>query len=498
MIVGIDVGGTNTDVAFLSDGSLKTYKFPNDIGISRILKHISEKLDIENAKLVVSTSLPVNVIASRFDEIRTLSILFPGPGLNYRPYGAVLRGYVNHRGDLVEDIDEMEIERLLANSGFDAVAISGKFSIRNPEIEHRAFEIAKKYADKRSISLSHHVGSINYPLRINTTVVNSKISREIWDLTEEIRRFKKEFFYYKGDGGFIPWKIAVRNPSELYNSSPAAVALGAYYLSGIDNALVVDIGGTTTDLVELKNGKPVMMLNATVHGMRTHIRCVKSQSIPYGGDSFFNGKLNPFRKSSPLAFGGNSATLTDLLNAAGNEIGDYQKSRNAVKRDAAEKEIEAYVDTIASAVENYEPRTLIGTGYLAGYLLPEIAERAGKKFILPDHHESANAVGVAVSRISLTVYGRFDTERGVAIFNGELDSEYVEKVSGGMSDDDFIYLTVNRAREIAERYGACGNDLKDVDVVYFNSFSIVRGGIVRGRIADVVVQIKPGISCDAL
>ncbi len=498
MIVGIDVGGTNTDVAFLSDGFLKTYKFPNDIGISRILQHISEKVDIENAKLVVSTSLPVNVIASRFDEIRTLSILFPGPGLNYRSYGTVVKGYVNHRGDIVENIHETEIENLLANSSFDAVAISGKFSIRNPEIEHRAFEIAKKYADKRSISLSHHVGSINYPLRINTTVVNSKISREIWDLTEEIRRFKKEFFYYKGDGGFIPWKIAVRNPSELYNSSPAAVALGAYHLTGIDDALVVDIGGTTTDLVELRNGKPVMMFNATIHGLRTHIRCVKSHSIPYGGDSFFNGRLNPFRKSSPLAFNGSSVTLTDLLNATGYEIGDYQRSRKAVDKDTAEMEVDTYIDMIAGAVESYDSKVVIGTGYLARYLLPEIAERAGRKYTIPEHHESANAVGVAVSKISLTVYGRFDTEKGVAIFNGELDSEYVEKISGSMSDDEFISLTINKAREIAERYGADERDLRDVDVVYLNSFSVVRGGIMRGKIADVVIQIKPGISCDAV
>ncbi len=498
MIVGIDVGGTNTDVAFLSENSIKTFKFPNEMGISKILEIISEKTDISESKLVVSTSLPINTISSRFDQIKTLSILFPGPGLDYSSFGHVLKGYVNHRGDVVENIDESEIEKIIAENDFDAVAVSGKFSIRNPEIEHRAFEIIKKHVDESAICLSHHVGSINYPLRINTTIVNSKISREIWDLTENIRQFKKNFFYYKGDGGIVPWRIAVRNPSELYNSSPAAVALGAYYLTGMKNALVVDIGGTTTDLVELKDGEPVMVENAIIRGMKTHVRCVKSHSVPFGGDSLFDGELKPYRVSSPLSFGGDAPTLTDLLNSAGFEIGNYERSRNSVGREDAEREIDRYIDMIAEAAEMYKQKILIGTGYLAKYLLPEIAERAGRRYIIPPHHESANAVGVAVSKISLTVYGRFDTEKGVAIFNGELDTEYVEKISGSADDDEFISLTIERAREIAEKYGADSRDIGDVGVVYFNSFSVVRGGIKRGKIADVVVQIKPGISCDAV
>lgn len=498
MIIGIDVGGTNTDVAFLSEDSMQTFKFPNEVGMYRILKAISEKIDIEKSKLVVSTSLPVNIIASRFDNIKTLSILFPGPGLDYSRYGSILKGYVNHRGDVVESIDESQIERLIEENEFDAVAISGKFSIRNPEIEHRAFQVVRKYVDEKSISLSHHVGSINYPLRINTTVVNSKISKEVWRLTNSIREFKEDFFYYKGDGGIVPWRIAVRNPSELYNSSPAAVALGAYYLAGIEDAIVVDIGGTTTDLVEMRAGKPVMVSNAVVGGMKTHIRCVKSLSIPFGGDSLFDDRLNPYRVGSPIAFGGESPTLTDLLNSLGNEIGMYHKSRKSVKKEEAEREVERYLGTIAKAVSEYEHEIVIGTGYLAKYLIPEIAERAGKRFIIPSHYESANAVGVAVSKISLTVYGRFDTEKRMAIFNGELDSEYIEKISGSADDNEFISLTADKAREIAERYGANSRDVEDVDVIYFNSFSVVRGGMMRGKIADVIIQIKPGISCDVV
>ncbi len=499
MIVGIDVGGTNTDVAYIdSEGNLQTFKYPNEYGITRILREVSERVNLSDSRLVVSTSLPLNIITSQFDRVKVLSLIFPGPGLNYSDYGVVLRGYVNHRGDVVEDIDPAEIERVLRVSEFDSVAISGKFSVRNPELEHRAQEVVSRFADEKKIALSHHVGHINFPLRINTTIVNAKIMSEVWELTERIREFTDDFFYYKGDGGIIPWQIAMRNPSELYNSSPASVAYGAYYLTGEENAVVVDIGGTTTDILLIRDGMPDIEEKVEIRGMKTHIRCVRSISIPYGGDSVYREQLEPYRLDRPLAFGGRHPTLTDLLNVAGGEIGDHKKSRGWIKKEDAEREIDRYTDMVAEIVSRFDVDRIIGTGYLASHLIPEIAEKSGKRHVIPQHHESANAVGVAVSRISLTLYARFDTERRVAIFNGELDSEQVERISGHPDDEELVGMAVEKARNLALKYGADERDVRDVEVVYFNSFTIVRGGIKRGKIADIVVQIKPGLCCGAV
>ncbi|WP_456477886.1 hydantoinase/oxoprolinase family protein [Geoglobus ahangari] len=499
MIVGIDVGGTNTDVAYIDeDGNLQTFKYPNEYGITRILSDVGERVDLRRSRLVISTSLPLNILTSQFDRVKVLSLVFPGPGLNYENYGVVLKGYVNHRGDVVEDIDPAEVEMALKSREFDAVAISGKFSVRNPELEHRALEVVRRYVGEESVALSHHVGHINFPLRINTTIINAKISREVWDLTNSIRRFTEDFFYYKGDGGIIPWRVAMRNPSELYNSSPASVAYGARYLTGEGNAIIVDIGGTTTDILLLRNGAPEVEEKVRIQGMKTHVRCVRSVSIPFGGDSLYSGELKPYRLDKPLAFGGKYATLTDLLNVVGEEIGDHRRSRDALNESAAEREVEAYTDRVAEVVSGVDSDLIIGTGYLARYLIPKIAEKSGKRYVIPMHHESANAVGVAVSRVSLTLYARFDTERRVAIFNGELDSEQIERISGHPDDEELISMAVERARELAVEYGAHERDVRDVDVVYFNSFSIVRGGIKRGKIADVVVQIRPGLCCDAV
>lgn len=499
MIVGIDVGGTNTDVAYIDEnGNLQTSKYPNEYGIAKILSEVSNNVDLRESRLVVSTSLPLNILTSQFDSVRVLSLVFPGPGLNYSDYGIVLRGYVNHRGDVVEGLDPEEVERVLRENEYDAIAVSGKFSIRNPELEHRVFEIASRFVSRDRIALSHHVGHINFPLRINTAVINAKISSGVWELTDNIRKFTDDFFYYKGDGGIIPWRVAMRNPSELYNSSPASVAYGAYYLTGLENAVVVDIGGTTTDILVIRNGMPEIDEKVNIRGLKTHIRCVRSISIPYGGDSLYMDGLKPYRLDRPMAFGGQYPTLTDMLNVLGERIGNHERSRGCADPDTAEKVVEGFVDSVAEIVSGLDPDRVIGTGYLARFLIPEIAERAGKKPVIPEHHESANAVGVAVSRISLTLYARFDTEKRVAIFNGEVDSEQMERISGHPDDGELISMVVERARELALRYGADENDVKDVEVVYFNSFTVVRGGIRRGKIADVVVQIKPGLCCGAL
>ncbi len=499
MTVGIDIGGTNTDGAIVGEDII-TFKVPNELGIGEILKRIGEKVDLEKERLIVSTSLPLNLLISRFDEFPTLTLLFPGPGLNYESYGFVLRGAVNHRGDVVEDIDEDEIRKVLESNrgGYNNVAIASKFSVRNPLLELKTAKIVADYYGYEEMALSFHIPELNYPLRINTTVLNAKIKRTVCELTKLVKRYSKDFFYYKGDGGIVPYGIALDNPSLLYNSSPASVAVGAYFLTGEKNALVVDIGGTTTDFVQLEDGRPKIVERVEIAGMKTLIRCVESFSIPFGGDSIVeNGKLRHKRMDRPIAFGGKFFTLTDALNCMGFEIGDYRASRERGREifgslKDAESVVEDYVSMVAESIRATECDKVVGTGYLAKFLIPMIAKRAGVSYVIPEHSEAVNAIGVAVSKISLTLYARFDTEKGVAVFNGD-----VEKFGKPFpEDEEFVEMAKERVRWEAKKYGARDEDVEDVRVLYFNSFTVVRGGVKRGKIADVVVQIEPGISCE--
>jgi N-methylhydantoinase A/oxoprolinase/acetone carboxylase beta subunit len=500
MIIGIDVGGTNTDAAIVGEG-IHTIKLPNELGIGGVLKEVSKHADLKHEKVVVSTSVPLNLIISKFNEYRTLTLLIPGPGLNYSNYGVVVKGYVNHRGDVVEDLDEDEILQVLNESSFENVAIASKFSVRNAALEDIAKKIVSKKIGEECIALSHYAGGMNYPHRINTTVVNAKIKKTVKELTDLIKTYTGEFYYFKGDGGIVPHRIVLENPSELYNSSPAAVALGAYYLTGEEEAIVVDIGGTSTDFVPIEGGMPKIIDGVDIAGRKTLIRCVDSFSIPFGGDSAVrDGKLKPERAGKPIAFGGDSFTLTDALNCLGYEIGDKKASIEAGREmfsdlKDAESVVEQFMSVVAETLKQTGYERVIGAGYLASILIPEITRKAGVNYVVPEHSEAANAVGVAVSKLSLNLYARFDTETGKAIYNG-----VVEKSPFGVgslpSDDELIDLAVKKVKETARNFGALEEDIGEVRVIYFNSFTVVRGGIKRGVIADVIVQIEPGVRYD--
>jgi N-methylhydantoinase A/oxoprolinase/acetone carboxylase beta subunit len=499
MTVGIDIGGTNTDGAIVGD-SITTFKVSNELGIGEILRKISRHTDLKKEKLIVSTSLPLNLLLSRFEEHPTLTLLFPGSGLNYESYGKVLKGAVNHRGDVVEDIDEEEIIEVLEENKdrYKNVAIASKFSVRNPLLELKTAKIVAKYYGYENMALSYHIPELNYPLRINTTIINAKIKKTVCELTRLIKSYANDFFYYKGDGGIIPYEIALDNPSELYNSSPASVAIGAIFLTKEKDALVVDIGGTTTDFVMIEDGKPKIMEKVEIAGRKTLIRCVESFSIPFGGDSVVeNYKLKPTRLDRPIAFGGEYFTLTDALNCIGFEIGDYKASREKGREELgylsnAEKIVEDYVTMVAESIRSADADKIIGTGYLARYLTPMIAKKAGVSYVVPEHSEAVNAIGVAVSKISLTLYARFDTERGIAVYNGDI--ERIDK--GFPKDDEFIDMAIKKVRREARKFGASYEDVEDVKVLYFNCYTVVRGGVKRGKIADVIVQIEPGISSE--
>lgn len=480
MLIGMDVGGTNTDLAMV-DGEITSVKVPNTRGIRDVLAHIRSP-----GRLAVSTSTPLNLVLAG-KPIKVHTILIPGPGL-FWPGG--IRGAVNHRGDIVEPIDPGEVDRHLAGSRGEVLAIAGKFSVRNPALEQEVASRASDYYANERIAMSHHLGIIDFPGRVATTKLNARMKAAVLSLAGEIGAERKEFFFFKGDGGIIPPSYAVRDPSVLYHSSAAAVALGAYYLSKEEECLVVDVGGTTTDLIALSGGKPRMELIVS-EGERTVTTAVAAQSLPYGGDSLVQENLQPRRVGNALAFGGAHPTLTDALNVAGCEIGSAGSSQ-VLSRRAALNSLEDYYAHVSGAVASLGARRLVGTGYLAPFLVPEIARRTGASVTIPPHWACANAVGVAVSRISLTLHARFDSGRGIAVFNGE------PQELRGMGDEEAVLAKCKKeAQQRALAAGADPRDIQDVQVLHYHSFDVIRSSYRSARIADVVVQIAPGITAEA-
>lgn len=486
-MIGVDIGGCNLVSAIVAE-EISIFKKTALMGIRSLLKELKDHLNKD--KVIVTTSLPINLLVSSFEEMKTLTLLIPGPGLNYSGYGFILKGYVNHRGDVVEKIDEEEVRKIIEREKFQNVAIASKFSVRNPILEEEVKRIVKEKIDEKRIALSYFVGGLNYPARINTTVINAKLKEMVWDLSENIKSEIGDFYYLKGDGAISSYQMVVENPSELYGSTAVASAFGAIFLTGEKNAVVVNIGGISTSLVRIENGKPVIVEGVEIAGKKTLIRCADSISIPLGGNSVIhNGKPKP-ECGTPAAFGGISFTLTDALNCIGFEIGDSRRSREAGKGFDAQMVIDSFVSMIADNLKAMECDKIIGAGYLAPYLIPEIAKKAEVDYVVPEHSEAICAIGSAVTKISLTLHARYDTEKGIAIYNG-VPEKCPFRTGSIPKDEDLIETARKKVLEIAKLSGE--KDIGEIKVINFNSFTIVKGGMKRGVIADLTLQIEPGI-----
>src|SRR5690606_6165906 len=154
--------------------------------------------------------------------------------------------------------------------------------------------------------------------------------------------------------------------------------------------------------------------------------------------------------------------------------------------------VEEYLDKVSKAVSSMGARHLVGAGYLAPFLVPEIARRSGIRYTIPPHWDCANAIGVAVSRVSLSLHARFDSGRGWVAFNGE------HQPLRSMGDDDtLVELCKEEVRRRAIAAGAPLEDVRDVEVLHIHSYDVVRGASRSSRIADVVVQVAPGITVEA-
>lgn len=482
MLTGMDIGGTNTDIAFIRDDIL-TMKVPNSRDILDPLTNVRI-----SGRLGVSTSWPLNLYLTG-EAKRVLVITIPGPGL--APGGTPVAGAVDHRGEVVEPLDPEQIHKVISESGPHSLGICGKFAVRNPALEWEVSAIARSYLDQDRIALSHPIGILSFPARTAAVRVNARIKEAVVGISRHLEGHFSQVLFFLGDGGLAPACIVQENPALLLHSSAAAVALGARYLTGTSDSLVIDIGGTTTDIIPLTLGKPVKK-SLVIDGTDTLIPSVTVTSLPVGGDSqIHDNRLVSRRLGNARAFGGPVPTLTDALNGSGCRIGDFHSSAVPAGTSPA-RVIDSYVRQVTRAIRGMETEHIIGTGFLAEFLIPKIAAAAKKTWEVPDNASCANAIGVAVSRISMVLCIHADSGKGRLTVNG-IPGPY-----SGLSDEDLIAWGFSEVRQRARRAGAPEDDVENVDLVSFRSYDVIREGRRREHITDLTVQITPGITGEAL
>ena len=301
--LGIDTGGTYTDSAIidldsgevLSKSKALTTRNNLAIGISNSIDRLDTTL-FRNLNLVsVSTTLATNsivegkgcrvgLIAAGFDVDRSL------------PVDEVIRirGGHDHFGEPAQDLDIEAAEKfvLTVRDRVDGFAISSYFSVRNPAHEIALKQMLESLTD-RPIVCGHDLSSqLGFSERTVTAVLNAKLIPIITDLVASVknvlnsRNINAPLMIVKGDGSLMGEAVAKNKPVETILSGPAASLTGARYLTGEDEAVLIDVGGTTTDIGILRKGKPCLdPEGALVGGWRTRVMAAAISTSGIGGDS---------------------------------------------------------------------------------------------------------------------------------------------------------------------------------------------------------------------
>lgn len=444
--LGIDVGGTNTDAVILdlSNQPIAKAKTPTteDVtsGILKALDAVIEAAGISPAEIshaMLGTTHCTNAIVerSRLSPIGVIRLGAPAT-LAIKPLTAwpadlrsqlgkhsyVVEGGHEFDGSEIASLNENELRRIARElKGFvKAIAVAGVFSPVNPSHEVRAGEILREeLGNDFSISLSHEIGALGLLERENATILNAAVvdvakkASEAFRSALQSRGVRARMYFTQNDGTLMALDYAIRYPIRTVASGPANSIRGAAYLSGLSDALVVDVGGTTSDIGVLAKGFPRESAVAVeIGGVRTNFRMPDLTSLGLGGGSIVRrvgGRMAVGPQSvgfrlteKALVFGGDTFTMTDVAVRRGMAcLGDPALVRPLPAADVEEAfstAIAMVEETIDRMKTSPEPVPLVAVG--GGSILLPDAIRGASEVIHPPHFEVANAIGAAIAQVS--------------------------------------------------------------------------------------------------
>ena len=311
-ILGVDTGGTYTDAVILEDeervvafSKALTTHSDLSLGIGLAIQKAIKKENTATEKISLvslSTTLATNaLVEGQGDRVALVMIGFQDSDLEKHsifdalkgdPF-LVIEGGHNYAGFEKSPLEKNKLSKWISGiKGVSAYAVCSQFAVRNPEHELEAAEIIRKLTDK-PVSLSHQISAkLNGPKRALTAVLNARLIALIDLLIIKAEHVIKSLgilaplMVVRGDGALISAAQAREKPIETILSGPAASIVGARWLTGETEAIISDIGGTTTDIAVLKGGKPAIdPRGASVGPYRTMVEAVAMYTFGLGGDS---------------------------------------------------------------------------------------------------------------------------------------------------------------------------------------------------------------------
>ncbi|ATW27991.1 hydantoinase/oxoprolinase family protein [Candidatus Formimonas warabiya] len=310
--LGIDTGGTFTDGVLidirtrtiLAKAKARTTKEDLSKGIEECIRQLIHSRTGEIKMVALSTTLATNaVVEGRGCEVGAILIgKQPPEKLPVHHYFVVDGGH-DINGFVAQDLDEEAIGEAAQSlrGKVDAVAVSSFLSIRNPEHELRAREIIKEHSGLPVVCAHELSNSLGFQERTVTAILNAKLLPIIAELVESVKNVLTKLdilapmMIVKSDGSLAGIDVIQERPIETILSGPSASIVGASGLLNLDQALILDMGGTTTDIALIKNKEPLInQEGAMVGGWRTRVKTTEVCTYGIGGDSYI--QINPKQK----------------------------------------------------------------------------------------------------------------------------------------------------------------------------------------------------------
>ncbi len=301
--LGLDTGGTYTDSVImdfstgevLSKAKSLTTRDDLSIGIKESIEKLDQKLLDDVRMISMSSTLATNSIVE--GKGCSVGLIVIGRDFDRSiPVDEYVRISGGHTlsGKEGEPLDEKAAEEFLrsVNGKIDGLAIASYLSVRNPDHEQRVKALAKRILDVPVVCGHELSSNLGFNERTVTCIMNARLIPIIEDLIDSVKQVMGDrgtnapLMIVKGDGSLMSEKIAMERPIETILSGPAASLIGAKILTGKEDAIVMDMGGTTTDIGILRKGNPRLEeKGAIIGGRRTHVLAAEIATSGLGGDS---------------------------------------------------------------------------------------------------------------------------------------------------------------------------------------------------------------------
>jgi N-methylhydantoinase A/oxoprolinase/acetone carboxylase beta subunit len=479
--LGIDVGGTNTDaVLMLGRELLASHKSFTTADVRAGVVTCVEELLRQGAispkrigAVMIGTTQFVNAFVQRRDLQRVGVIRVGAPKTDGVPPLAgwpadlrqdlaeahLVQGGAFFNGEEHAPLDEAAVRSAASTAwgnGIRSFAVSATFGPVRPELERRVAAVIRDVAPDAAITLSTDVGGLGLIDRENAAIINSSLAqlsaRVVTSLAQAFSAMDIHvpILFSQNDGTLITSELASRFPILTCSAGPTNSLRGAAFLTGLKEAVIADIGGTTTDIGFLMKGFPRETTTPNyLGGVRTNLRMPDLLSLALGGGTIIRhraGKvsLGPdsvgYRlKDEGLVFGGAVTTATDIAVAAGSaKLGDA-----ALVASLDRGLVSAASEAIHSAIEDgidqmrtsglLAPLVLVGGGHvLVSRPLAGVSET-----VRPKHAEVANAIGAAIAMVSGRVNRMFDFKtkgRAAALAEARAEAVAAAVAAGAIPD----------------------------------------------------------------